>query len=215
MFAELRCVACPAVPAVFAIALRVTDETAATLAVEHHHAWRLRLGQLDAGAAQGLLNFHIVALHQAAGMGVYVGAGPHDGTGLADLAYPDDGLRYWDAHRLAQVAREHAVLTEPNQIVAVPGFRLLDIELGSVWVLVLGLAQGDKLAIHADARPGIDVRLRPGNVGVAVIASAVPGEYLGLGQIGDISGAAEAPERQTVANVGVTPAVLQVELVVH
>ena len=82
-------------------------------------------------------------------MGVDVGARPHNGAGLANLADPGDSLISRDAHGFAQVAREHAVLTEPNQIVAVPSFRLLDIELGSIWVLVQGLAQGDKLAIHA------------------------------------------------------------------
>lgn len=48
-----------------------------------------------------------------------------------------------------------------------------------------------------------------------MIASAVPSEHLGHGQVGGISGAAKPPKRQPVADVGVAAAVLQIELVVH
>lgn len=72
-----------------------------------------------------------------------------------------------------------------------------------------------KLAVDYIVGAFVDVLLRPWVVGVTVTASAVPGEHLGLGQIGDISVAAKALERQLVADVGVAATVLQVELVVH
>lgn len=71
-----RSVARPAVPAVFAVALLVTDETAAAVAIEHHHFWLLRLGQLDSGTAQGFLDVHVIAFDQTAAMRVDVGLGP-------------------------------------------------------------------------------------------------------------------------------------------
>ena len=63
-----RRVASPAVPAVFAIALRVTDKPAAAVTIEHHHFGLLRLGQLDPGAAQGVFDIHVVAFDQPAAM---------------------------------------------------------------------------------------------------------------------------------------------------
>lgn len=41
------------------------------------------------------------------------------------------------------------------------------------------------------------------------------GEHLGLGRVGYVSGTLEASERQPVADIGVTAAVLKVELFVH
>lgn len=71
-----REIARPTVAAVFPIALRVTDEAAAAVTIEHHHFGLLRLGQLDAGAAQGVFDIHVVALNKAPGAGVDVGFGP-------------------------------------------------------------------------------------------------------------------------------------------
>ena len=58
-------VACPAVPAVLAIALGITDEPAAAITIEHHHFGLFRLRQLDAGAAQGVFDIHVVSLNKA------------------------------------------------------------------------------------------------------------------------------------------------------
>lgn len=118
-------------------------------------------------------------------------------------------------HSLGKVACEYSVLTKPNQVVAVPALRFLDVKLGRVRVLVQRLAQRHTLAVDTNTRSGIDVGLGPRDVSVAVIANAVPSEHLGLGQVGDISRAAKAPERQPVADVGVAATVLKVELIVH
>lgn len=69
-------VACSAVPAFFSVALCVTDEPAAAIAIEHHHAGLLRPGQLDSGAAQGFLDVYVIAFDQTAAMRVDVGLGP-------------------------------------------------------------------------------------------------------------------------------------------
>lgn len=134
---------------------------------------------------------------------------------MAEIADPGDGVGPRHHHSFRKVACEHAIFAKPNQVVAVPALRLLDVKLGCVGVLVQRLAQRHTLAVDTNTRPGIDVGLGPRDVSVAVIASAVPGEHLGLGQVGDISRAAKAPEGQSIADVGVAATVLQLELVVH
>lgn len=57
-------------------ALRVTDEPTAAITIEHHHFCLLRLGQPDAGAAQGFLDTHVIAFDQPAAMRVDIGPGP-------------------------------------------------------------------------------------------------------------------------------------------
>ena len=189
-------------------ALRVTDEPTAAVTIEHHRSGLLRLGQLDAGAAQGFFDAHVIALDQPAAMRVDVGLGPGHSTGLTELTYPGHGVSSLGHHGLGKVACEYAVLTKPNQVVSVPALRLLDVKIRCVGVLLQRLAQGDILAIDTDSRPGVDVGLGPRDVGVSVIASAVTGEHLGFGQVGDVPGATKAPERQPVADVGMTAAVL-------
>lgn len=47
-------------------ALRVTDEPTAAVTIEHHRSDLLRLGQLDAGAAQCLFKIDVLSMHQPA-----------------------------------------------------------------------------------------------------------------------------------------------------
>lgn len=57
-------------------ALRVTNKPAAAVTIEDHHFGLLRLGQPDAGAAQGFLDVHVIAFDQTAAMRVNVGLRP-------------------------------------------------------------------------------------------------------------------------------------------
>ena len=168
-------------------AMRVNDEPTAAVTIEHHQSGLLRLGQLDAGAAQGFFDAHVIALDQPAAMRVDVGLGPGHSTGLTELTYPGHGVSSLGHHGLGKVACEYAVLTKPNQVVSVPALRLLDVKLGCVGVLLQRFVQADILVIDTDSRPSVDIGLGPRDVSVAVITNAVPGEHLCLCQVGDIS----------------------------
>lgn len=65
-------------PAVFPTALRAADESAVANAIEHHHFWPLRLGQLDTCAAQGVFDIYVVTLNKASGLGIDVGLWPRN-----------------------------------------------------------------------------------------------------------------------------------------
>lgn len=131
------------------------------MAVKHHHPWLLLLWRHDAGSAQGLLDVDVVGLDKTAAVRVDVGAGPGDAASLAATSDHIDGVCSGDAHSLTQVAREAATGLQPYQIVAVPGLRLLHVELSGFGILVQRLPDLDILAIDADPRPGVDVVLRP------------------------------------------------------
>ncbi len=68
----------------------------------------------------------------------------------------------------AQIAGVASHSSHPNQVVTVPGPWLLQVELGSLRMLVKGLANLDYLTVHTHAGPRINVVLRPRDVGVAV-----------------------------------------------
>lgn len=121
-------------------ALRITNEPTAAVTIEHHRSGLLRLGQLDAGAAQGFFDAHVIALDQPTAMRIDVGLGPDHRTGLTELTDPGHGVSSLHHHGLGKVACEYSALTKPNQVISVPTLRLLDVKLGRIRVLVQRLA---------------------------------------------------------------------------
>lgn len=202
-----RRVACSAVPAVFPVALRVTDEPAATLAVENHHAWRLGLDQLYAGAAQSFFDIDVLAVHQTSLDGVDVVAGP-------ELALP--ALRLVGEHEsgalVLQVGGEIEVLSHhaatcgphPIDVIAVPVAADLNVDAASRHQRRLVGLLVHQLAIDAVVSAYVDVGLRPWDVGVSVIAGLLLGEQFGLIQVGDVATPILGPEGQPVADVAAT-----------
>ncbi len=75
-----------AVAAVVLETLAIGDEASAATAVEDHLADALRSGQLDAGAAQALLQVDVLAPHQPAADGVDVVGGPELADARGDIA---------------------------------------------------------------------------------------------------------------------------------